>query len=298
MQIKENQASIDLPSVSISVNKIKWIVFSLLNLLLACSNSRNPKLEYYQDGSIRTASEIVDDSIVLIKEYYPNQVVKNVRTIVHGKRKGISQSFNLQGVMIAQTRWLNDKQYGLSVYHFPSGRMSKVVNFVDGLRLGEYKEYYDIEGSPIRLSANYISVEKKDYLNEYYKYNQTGQIIDRSPTIKASYKTDNTQCISHIALRVINPSFPHLEATIANYDQDYNLRSLSNLRRIIIMGDSTTISINLVGVNDTIVRGKITNFRITGKGKAKSIERMNKDFYWQIAIKGCQKRGALLAIAD
>ncbi|QIP15682.1 hypothetical protein G8759_25140 [Spirosoma aureum] len=266
--------------------------------LFSCKDSAYSHIDYFKDGSIKTTCKTIEDSIVLITDYYQNHTIKNVRTAVNGQLKGISQSFNEQGVMIAKTTWLHDKQHGQSLYYYPNGRLKQRVNFMYGLRCGEYKEYYNSTGNQVRFLVNYLVIGKKEYPNEYFEYDRAGKLINQSPLVKAAYKTNYSDCTAHLTLQLITPDFPEMTVLIGNYDAFFNLNDSTSLHTYSTTRLLNNVAIKLPVVNDTIIRGVIVNYKQLKSDRKPLTKMMGKDLYWSLAIKGCQRLNSHLTSID
>jgi uncharacterized protein len=84
--------------------------------------------------------------------------LENVINYKYGKKNGYSFTYSFEksalGTLIAKELYLNDQKQGRAYYYYPSGKLKEEVNFVDGKKEGDAKEY-DEAGNLITLLEYY-----------------------------------------------------------------------------------------------------------------------------------------------
>lgn len=77
----------------------------------------------------------------VVKQYYPNKVLKNEISYKNGKRNGIAKNYYKDGTLHQQIEYINGKKNGEAITYYESGKVFQVTQYENNLMHGIRRKY-------------------------------------------------------------------------------------------------------------------------------------------------------------
>jgi antitoxin component YwqK of YwqJK toxin-antitoxin module len=140
----------------------KLLILSLFITLISCDSGPFSKKEKLPRG------------VQIVKEYYPNRMLKSVLRVKHNKRHGLCLYYYQDGSLRAEYNYNYNKFEGLCTDYYKNGQKKLVGEYKDNRLNGTLTSYYP--DGKVRSKTEYVNGKKQGIGKKYYKNGQLKSI--------------------------------------------------------------------------------------------------------------------------
>lgn len=138
---------------------------------------KDVKVEYYDDGAIKSKSEMVNGH----KQgksylYYPNGVVYAIHNFDSGYVYGTSSYFTKLGTLSKRITYSRSVKHGPYEIYYPSGNIHETGNYVDDVKRGKIFQFYESDSSKIKNEMYVLDTKDGDFTYYIKKYDLNGKL--------------------------------------------------------------------------------------------------------------------------
>jgi antitoxin component YwqK of YwqJK toxin-antitoxin module len=208
------------------VNKI-FIIGSLF-LVFACQEKEKVVYTYYEDGKVKEAIEISDDTIRngTCKSYYQSgklaEISNYYRGVLNGEKRIFYENGNLKGI----ENYVEGKMNGEFMYFFENGNIETSGKSKNGIVYGTALNFFEYDSGRISIEADFLIVNGESVRTRYVQFNKDGDTLRASPYVQIEME-DSIAIDKDLKakIRLINPEYKFTHFVIT----DFNKESLDNI---------------------------------------------------------------------
>lgn len=224
-------------------------------------------------------------------ERYGNGNIKSITVWRNGEKHGVSEYYSEDGVLLKKVTYLHNKATGVAEEFYPNGVTAKSYFLHDSVMNGSYNEFYPNGNLKVKggqfINGNksgvfcfynemgvitgkniYLIVQGNSILNEYVRYNKSGNIdFSQSHCLVVLSQKDTISFGENFEMDIVltGAYFNKMQVIIGNYDEEFNLID-SNMGDTLFDGDGDyKIRYTHPGVKEgrNLIRGIVKDYKDT-----------------------------------
>ncbi|MDR2868059.1 MAG: toxin-antitoxin system YwqK family antitoxin [Bacteroidales bacterium] len=139
----------------------------MMVLMLSLSSCTKTKTTYFPNGKLQSVITYKGSKENGLSQYYEEHYGKIELEIEmkSGKKEGKSTRYYLNGEIECASFYKNDLLEGKQLYYTPMGQTTMEINYHQGLREGDYKEWH-VPSANVKVSGHY----KNDLMSGRWEY--------------------------------------------------------------------------------------------------------------------------------
>jgi hypothetical protein len=258
-------------------------ILLICQFLASCEARKTSTFEYYSDGTIKSETRPLNDSIAIFLKYYKNGKIRDSMTVLNGYLSGPATHFYENGKLRQRWIWKDGLPNGPSTTFYESGNVMDVLSYRDSIPVGNFVKYFDSPDKRIMYSANNVSVNGKKWVNWYVRYDSSGKVIGSSPAIGRILASNHVQLGDSlkITFEIRHPEYQKTKVYFGDYDDKFRLRDTSSLKGAYGTKDQISIFAPASTLGKHSIRGVLENYKVLDSLKSGLTKTEGKMIYWR-----------------
>ncbi len=176
----------------------KYLIILILTLLILSSCGRTHKLDYFENGKIRSDLYYSGDKLDgECKFYFESGQLQSVFNYQKGILHGVSLQYFYNGKVQTEEFYIDGKLNNTLKLYYETGNLKDVYNYTNDTLDGLYYSYFP--KSEIRIEGNYNFGQYDSLWNYYDKYGRIvgeAEFINGTGELKSYFPNGNIQRIT------------------------------------------------------------------------------------------------------
>ena len=207
------------------MNTRSIILFFTFLFIISCDN-KTKEITYFPNGKISIEKFHINDSTVLIKEYFQNGNLKFIGKKINDKNEGEFKYFYKNGNIKQIDTWKNGIPFGKTTTFYDNGTPEYQGNIINGIKKGWF--LYFAKERYLKEKQEYITLDTGYYLNQRIVFNREGDTLkNKSSYFSIKTKKDTIRLGDSLSMKIkLEASYfnDRMKVTVGNFDSVFNMR--------------------------------------------------------------------------
>lgn len=153
------------------------VVIALVLLFTQCNNG-DEKIEYYQNGSIKSKYKLVNGHKQGVAyDYYDNGKLYAIHNFEDGYVYGVSSFFSKDGRISKRITYVKSIRQGPYVIYYSNGNVNEKGNYVEEVKRGKIFQFYENDSTKVKNEMYALDTKEGDFTYYIKKYDLNGKLI-------------------------------------------------------------------------------------------------------------------------
>jgi hypothetical protein len=215
---------------------------------------------YYPTGEVREEIYFLNDSSILMKEYYEN------------------------GNLMSVSSTINERYEGLIMHYYQNGKVKSIGKFHKGKAIGSHSFYSELGN--LNVKRNYVIVDTVSHLNEVVYYDEHGEVLNERSNYFTLHSLKDTIDLGEeyrIKIKLDAPYFREkMLVFVGDFDSLFNHQDSLPVR--VFTGGNFTVEYKFIPEKkgNGVLRGIISDYAVSEEDTSKMNERLfyfSKEYY-------------------